>query len=262
VAWPVGRRGRGSLKFKDFERAAQEAYEEIPEEYKEGIDGLVVSRESQAHPDLPDIYTMGECLTEDWSTDYQGPDTTRSVVVLYWGSFKSLAGKDAGFDWDGELWETLTHELRHHLESLAREDALEGVDYALDETFKRDQDLDFDPWYFQHGDRPEAGLYQVERSYYLEQEWTAPAFDAATHVAFSWAGKGYRIPRPEEQGDVHYVWIRGVLTEPATLELVLVRKRSWWEDAKRLLGTYRPVVLESQAEAEPDPDAEQGPPDA
>jgi len=244
-------RGRDSLKFKDFERAAEEAYEEIPDEYKNGIDGLVVSREAHTHPDLPDIFTLGECVTEDYATDYAGPDTTRSVVVLYWGSFRTLAARDPDFDWDGELWETLTHELRHHLESLAGEDALEGVDYAADETFKRDQGMDFDPWYFQHGERVEPGLYRVERSYYLEQEWTAPDFDAAEHVSFTWAGAAYRIPRPAEQGDVHYVWIDGVVEEPATLELVLVRRRSWWEDAKRLVWTYRPVVLESEADAEP-----------
>ncbi|HSG07022.1 MAG TPA: hypothetical protein VLA36_01605 [Longimicrobiales bacterium] len=209
-----------------------------------------MSREAQPHPDLPDIFTLGECVTEDYATDWSGPDTTRSVVVLYWGSFRSLAAKDSSFDWDGELWETLTHELRHHLESLAREDALEGVDYALDETFKRDQGLDFDPWYFQQGERVAPGLFQVERSYYVERAWTASEFDVAEHVTFDWAGKAYRIVRPQDQGDVHFVWVRGVVTEPATLELVLVRKRSWWEDAKRLVGTYRPVVLESEAEAE------------
>lgn len=209
-----------------------------------------MSREAQPHPDLPDIFTLGECVTEDYASDWGGPDTTRSVVVLYWGSFRSLAARAPDFDWDGELWETLTHELRHHLESLAREDALEGVDYALDETFKRDQGLDFDPWYFQHGERVDATLYHVERSYYLEQEWREADFHATEHLAFTWAEKAYRIPRPDEQGDVHFVWIRGVVAEPATLELVLVRKRNWWEDAKRLFGTYRPVVLESEADAE------------
>ena len=209
-----------------------------------------MSREAQPHPDLPDIYTLGECVTEDYASDWGGPDTTRSVVVLYWGSFRSLAANDPGFDWDGELWETLTHELRHHLESLAREDALEGVDYALDETFKRDQGQDFDPWYFQHGDRVEAGLFQVERSYYLEQEWHAKDFAAAEEVRFTWAGTTYRVPRPDELGDIHFVWIEGVVTAPATLEVVLVRKRSWFADAKRLFGTYRPVVLESKAHAQ------------
>jgi len=241
------------MKFKEFERAAREAYEEIPATYKAGIDGLVVSREAPPHPTLPDIYTLGECLTEDYASDWGGPDTTRSQVVLYWGSFRNLAELDADFDWEEELWETLTHELRHHLESLAREDALEGVDYALDETFKRDQGLDFDPWYFQSGDDLGDGLFQVERNFYVERSLTERDFGEAAWIDFSWEGATYRFARPETLGDVHFVWVQGLDLGDATLEVVLVRKRSWWEDAKRLFGTYRPEILESEARAEPFP---------
>lgn len=212
-----------------------------------------MSREALPHPTLPDIYTLGHCSTEDWASDWAGPDTTRSQVVLYWGSFRSLAALDPDFDWEGELWETLTHELRHHLESLAREDALEGVDYALDETFKRDEGHDFDPWYYQQGDDLGGGVYRVERNVYVEQLWEAAAFERAEWLEVTWHGKPYRIRRPEELGDVHYVWIEGIDTEPDTLELVLVRRRTWWGEAKRLIGAYRPVVLESRATAEPVP---------
>ncbi len=214
-----------------------------------------MSRKSVAHPTLPDIYTMGECVTEDYATDWSGPDTTRSVVVLYWGSFKNLAALDPDLDWEEELWETLTHELRHHLESLARSDALEGVDYAMDQLFNRNEGLGFDPWYYQHGDDLTGGVFRVERSWYLEQAWRPEDFEAAGFVEFDWRGTAYRIPRPEELGDVHYVWVEGVESGEDTLELVLVRRRSWWEDAKRLLGTYRPRVLESEARAEPSPPA-------
>jgi len=213
----------------------------------------VVSRDALPDPAQPDVYILGHCLTESYPSDWSGPDTTRSQVVLYWGSFRSLALLDDDFDWDEELWETLTHELRHHLESLAREDALEGVDYAVEETFNREDGLDFDPWYYQHGDDLADGVFQVERSFYLEQVWRADAFERTDRISFEWHGTGYRIPRPEELGDVHFVRIEGVETGAASLELVLVRHRSWWEDVKRLGGTYRPVVLESEATAEPDP---------
>ena len=239
------------MKFRDFEEAAHRAYAGIPEEFKQGIDGLMVSREAHAHPTMPDIFTLGECLTEDWASDWGGPETTRSKVVLYWGSFRNLAEQDPDFDWADEMWETLTHELRHHLESLAREDALEGVDYAMDETFKRDEGEDFDPWYFQRGDALGDGVYRVERNFYVERSFSEEAFRKARWVDFSWEGVRYRIPRPEELGDVHFVWVMEVDTGPSTLEVVLVRRRGWWEDARRLFGSYRPVVLESEAEAEP-----------
>lgn len=239
------------MRFKEFERAAREAYQEIPEAYKEGIDGLVVSREAPPHPTIPDIYTLGECVTEDYASDWGGPETTRSQVVLYWGSFRNLSALDEAFDWEAELWETLTHELRHHLESLARESGLEGVDYAIDETFKRDEGEDFDPWYFQRGDVVAEGTYRVESSFYVERTFTEKEWRASSEVVFDWRGERWRFARPDELGDVHFVWVHGPPTEDETLEVVLVRRRSWWEDARRLFGTSRPVVLESEADAEP-----------
>ncbi len=237
------------MRFEAFERAARAVFDEIPDAYKAGVDGLVVRRDAVPHPELPDIYTLGECLTEEHISDFGGPDTTRSVICLYWGSFRQVARRDPDFDWEGEIWETLTHELRHHLESLAGDDALEDVDYAADETFKRDQGHPFDPWYYQHGDEVARGVYVVEGSVYIEQVWDADAFVEAEWVEFEWDGARYRFRRPEQLGDVHFVWVDGV-REEGSLEVVLVRRRSWWQDAKRLLGTYRPVVLESSVTAE------------
>lgn len=211
----------------------------------------MVSREARPHPELPDIFTLGECLTEAWPSEWQGPETLRSMVVLYWGSFRNLARLDPDFDWEGELWETLTHELRHHLESLAAEDQLEGVDYALDEGFKRSEGLDFDPWYYQRGDRAGPDAYRVEEQAFVEQTWAEDAFEAAGELTFEWGGRQWAVPRPDRLGDVHFVWVEGVVEPPGTLELVLVRRRSWWEDVKRVLGASRPEVLESEARARP-----------
>jgi hypothetical protein len=235
------------MKFQAFEAAARAAFEGIPSEYREGVDGLVVSRETLAHPTLPEVYTLGQCLTEDHLSDYSGPDTTRSLIALYWGSFRALGALDPEFDWEEELWETLTHELRHHLESLAGDDALEGVDYAADQSFNRNEGLDFDPWYYQYGEDIGGSVYRVEASYYLEQVWRAADFDRADSIEFDWYGQRFRMRRPDKLGDVHFVWPRGIDTGTETLELVLVRRRSWWEDAKRLVGTSRPLVYESEA---------------
>jgi len=242
--------------FREFEGAARRAFAAIPSAFREGVDGLVVEKKALRHPTQEGVYTLGECITESYPSEWEGPDTLRSVVALYWGSFRALAADDPGFDWEEELWETLTHEVRHHLESLAGDDALEGVDYAADETFRRDEGLPFDPWYFEHGDEIEPGVFRVEERYYVEQIWKASAFEAATHVEFSWRGEVYRTPRPEELGDVHFLWIEGIGTGAAeALEVVLVRRRSWWEDVKRLGGGYTPRILESVVRVEPAPDA-------
>lgn len=239
------------MKFKDFERHARRVFEEIPEAYRDGVDGLTVRPDAPEHPDLPGIYTLGECLTEEHLSDFGSADTMRSVIALYWGSFRALSEQNAEFDWEEEIWETLTHELRHHLESLAGDDALEGVDYAADEMFKRYEGRDFDPWYYQHGDLIAPGTYRVEKSSYLEQEWEAASFEVTDTIDFEWKGSRWSIARPEELGDVHFVLVRGLDEVDGEVELVLVRKRGWWASVKRMIGASGSLLLESEAEAEP-----------
>jgi predicted Zn-dependent protease with MMP-like domain len=241
------------VDFRSFERFAHEVFDDIPEEYRAGVDGLVVRRDAVPHPELAGIWTLGECLTEEHVSDFASADTTRSLIALYWGSFRNLARDDEDFDWDEEVWETLTHEIRHHLESLAGDDALEDVDYAADESFRRFEGQRFDPWYWQHGDEVEPGLFRVERAWYLGQEWTEEAFRAATEVAFEWRQGRFRVPRPDELGDVHFILVHGLALEPTVdaVELVLVRRRTWFQHVRRMLSASGAVVLESEAEAEP-----------
>lgn len=240
------------MKFAEFERLANEVFEAIPEEYRRGVDGLVVSRESVAHPTLPDVFTLGECDTEAYPSDWAGPETVRSVLVLHYGSFRNLARQDPDFDWEAEIHETVEHELKHHLESLAGVGELEDVDYAMDESFKRGEGLDWDPWYYQRGEPIGEGIYAVEDQVYVEQLWTQEAFDRRRVLEVRWKGASYQVDRPEELGDLHFVWIKGGIADPPSfLELVLVRRRSWWEDVRRLFGASRPRVLESETQARP-----------
>lgn len=239
------------MKFDRFQAVAREAFEAIPPRYREGIDGLVVSREALPHPDLPDIWTLGMCDTESYPSEWVGPDTTRSVVVLYYGSFRNLARLDPDFDWEAEIHETVEHEVKHHLESLAGRDELGDVDYAMDESFKRAEGLPWDPWFFQRGERIAAGVFAVEDQVFVEREVAQTEFDALGEVTFDWRGERWSIPRPEELGDLHFVWVEGVDQAPPALELVLVRRRGWFEEARRLFGASRPRVLESEAVARP-----------
>lgn len=246
------------MNFQTFRSRAEAAWERIPDSYKAGVDGLLVEREAKPHPERPEVYTLGECITESYPSEWGGPDTTRSRVVLYHGSFLHVAEEDDHFDWDEEIWETLTHELRHHLESLAADDQLEDVDYAVDEDMKRGEGLEFDPWYYQRGDPEGAGVFRIERHVFLEQEWSEERFDAAAVVPFEWGGRRWRIPRPERLGDLHFVLVDGATEPPETLEVVLVRRRRWWESVRRALGAARPEVLESDAAAELSPASEGG----
>jgi len=245
--------GKPPLNFDTFFRAAHEAWESIPSEFREGVDGLTIRAERVPHPTFPDIFTMGQCLTEAYPSDWSGPETLRSVLVLYHGSFKVLADRDPEFDWEGELWETLTHELRHHLESLANEDDLEGVDYAMEESFRRDEGKGFDPFYYQAGVEIAPGLFQVEYDFFLEQEWSQADFDGARFIEFQWHGATYRVPRPETLGDLHYLWVTGVEVGSGALQLVLVEKRNWKELLRGVGKRKEMEIGESEGAAEASP---------
>lgn len=237
------------MDFHAFDREARQVFEEIPERYRDGVDGLTVHRRALGHPRFPGIYTLGECVTESYPSSWEGPETVRSTVLLYWGSFRALARLDPRFDWSEQIWETLTHELRHHLESLADTDDLHGVDYAMEQTFQRYEGLDFEPGYYRHGDRIGPGIFAVEDEVYMEQTWKTADFEQVDRIRFTWAGRNYEIPHPEVLGDLHFVRIVDGVPAPPYLELVLVRRSSWMERARATLRRTGLDIYESDAVA-------------
>jgi hypothetical protein len=195
------------MDYAEFERFARVVWDEIPEAYKDGVDGLVVDRSVVRHPEHPEVFTMGECVTEEYPSQYGGPDTTRSAVVLYYGSFSEIARDEEDFDWRGEIHETVMHELQHHLESLATEDALEDLDYAVDENFKRTQGDAFDPLFYRAGEMIEPGLFAVEEDVFFEVETRDAAalpFDLVVDDV------NYTIMLPASGADVSYVYLENL----------------------------------------------------
>ena len=234
------------ITYDEFSRVAQAAFQSVPEAYREGVEGVTTVEAVETHPEIPDVLTLGECVTQDFNSEWQGPETTRSRVVLYYGSFREMAEDDSDFDWEEELWETLTHELQHHLEFLAHEDALEAMDYALEESFKREQGEPFDPWYFQWGEPEGEGMYRVEDEVYIERVLTAEEFDRVEEIQFTWKDQSYRLVRPQELGDVHFIVVDTI--EPH-LQIVLVRRASWRQRLRGALRSDGPTIVESRAEA-------------
>ncbi len=113
--------------------------------------------------------------------------------------------------------------------------------------------MDFDPWYYQHGDRLDRGVYRAEEHAFIEQAWTQGEFDGADRIEFLWHGRLWSIPRPDVLGDIHYVWVDGLDLGGGTLQLVLTRKRGWRERVKGLLEGPDPdlEMWESEAVARP-----------
>lgn len=237
------------MEFSEFERRASRVWEEIPVDFRSGVDGLVIERAGRPHPTLPDIHTLGECVTETYPSDWGGPETTRSVLVLYYGSFRELARLDPEFDWRYEIWETVTHELRHHLEWLAVEDALEDVDYAVDENFKRLQDEPFDPHFYRYGEEVAPGVFEADRDVFLELEFDRRG-RPGPRVSFHWHGQAYSVHLPARLGDLTFLQIiGGVDTGSAELCLVLVRRRGWLAQLVRWLKRDPPEVVEADVTA-------------
>jgi len=237
------------VTFEDFEARAHEMFESIPPEFRDGVDGLVVEPSVQPHPELPDIYTLGECLTEFYPSDYGGPGEVRSFVVLYHGSFRRLAERSDEWDWEGELWETITHEVKHHLESLASEDALEVEDWVMDQNFARREGQTFDPGFFRDGTPLEPGMFEVDGDIFVEREIDANE-TAEGALTLPWKDGDFRVVLPRPLGDVHFVALDGIDDEAdGDVVLVLSRRRSMWESLRTALGGGRKVE-HSRARAE------------
>jgi predicted Zn-dependent protease with MMP-like domain len=199
------------LRFAEFERVARDVWNDIPSRFKSGVDGLIVDQGARPHEDDPEVFTVGECVTEEFPSDYGGPDTIRSAVVLYYGSFRAVAAEDE-FDWREEIHETILHELQHHLESLATEDSLEDVDYAVNENFKRARGEDFDPLFYRAGvggvvmrlGGHAVSAFEVEGDVFVE----LPTSDRnQTVIEWEWEGSSYRASLPSAEADVTYHYI-------------------------------------------------------
>jgi predicted Zn-dependent protease with MMP-like domain len=248
------------MNFARFERRAREMFDEIPRELRHGVEFVAVHPEALPHPTMPDIYTLGECATGEY--DLPGPDqpeAVRSGVHLYHGSFRELAKLDPEFDWEEELWETLTHEIRHHRESAAGEDALEELDWAEDENFKRRDGKEFEPFFYRAGIPVAPGAWEVDGDLFVERPVTADEIDDE-EVTVTIDGSEVVVPIPAPLGDVHFVYLEDGWDGDFDVAVVLIRKRGAWEQLRGLLSGSRPKVRESTLGLDdPDDERERGP---
>ena len=234
--------------FHEFRTRAQAVFDSIPDAYLAGVDGLIVERRADAHPTLPDVYTLGECATGEIDPFGEAEVHLRSQVVLYYGSFVALSRLDDEWDWDAQIWETITHEIRHHREGTAGEDALEDVDYAADQNFLRHDGQPFDPAFYRSGEPGHPGVWEVEGELFAEVVVDAEAFAALAELCVTVGGRRVRAPRPPELGDVHFVDVGSPPRGEMPLTFVLVRRRGRWEAFRAWLARRPPVVLHTLAE--------------
>jgi hypothetical protein len=219
------------MRLSDFEALVRRLCDEVPAHFFEGIAEVVVSPRTVPHPERAEIFTLGECIPLPMELG-SGVEGLQSRIVLYHGSFAALAQLQDQFDWRLEAWETLTHELRHHLEWRARAPDLEDLDWAVEHNFARHDGESFDPTFFLSGQLQPEGEYRLDDDVFIDQivRFLPPA------VTFTWRGQGYHAPIPQGAELPCFLTVEGV-TEPPDGDLVVVLRRK--PGVRDLLGHAR-----------------------
>lgn len=208
------------MRLSDFEVMIARMTGEVPREFLNGVAEIVVSPRSVPHPERPGIFTLGECIPLPAGHE-AAPEEIQSRVVLYHGSFAALAKVTPGFDWREEGFETLTHELRHHLEWRARAPDLEALDWAVEQNYARQDGDTFDPVFYLAGAPVGEDAWRVEDDVFLDR--IVGALPAS--LAVRWAGHEYQVAVPAEATLPAFLQLEGVADAPeGTLVLVLRRK--------------------------------------
>lgn len=237
--------------FEEFGERARAVYAEIPDDYREGVDGLDVTRRTVLHPTLPEVYTLGECLSDFYPSEFGGPGEVRSRVVLYYGSFLALSRSEGDWDWDDEIWETITHEVKHHLEHLASENALEELDFAEDQNFARREGTGFDPLFFRSGEVLAPGIYTADRDVFIEVEVDGRGGGQPLAIEVPFHAAGFQITLPADLGDIHFLRVTDPpFTVAGELFVVAVRRRGPFDWLRALMRAEPPRILESDVEVE------------
>ncbi len=92
--------------------------------------GVSVSAdEHRRRGDPPGVYILGEYITDP----YLG-----CLIVMYHGSFRRLFAGEPDAVWEKEMWDTLRHEIRHHVEGMAGVSDLDVEDLMELERMRAD----------------------------------------------------------------------------------------------------------------------------
>jgi len=207
------------MRLSDFEAMVRRVADEVPSEFMQGVAEVAVSPRTVPHPERAEIFTLGECIPLP-AGEGGSAEGIQSRIVLYYGSFAALARLQEGFDWREEAWETLTHELRHHLEWRARAPALEAFDGAVEQNFARQDGEAFDPLFYLDGEPAGETAFRVEDDIFLDRVVT----ESPSVATVQWRGRSYQVNVPAEATLPAFLTLEGVAEAPAG-ELVLVLRR-------------------------------------
>jgi hypothetical protein len=223
-----------------FEAMVRRICADVPESYFDGVTEVTVSPRALPHPVRDGVFTLGECIPLPLEGD--GVDTIQSRVVLYHGSFRALAELDPEFDWRTEAWDTLTHELRHHVEWRARRGELEALDRAAEQNFARQDGEPFDPTFHLDGEAAAPGVFHVDGDWFLDQIVT----ELPEALTFRWHGRAYHAVLPSGVRLPAFVTVEGVTPPPPGDVVVVLRRKPRWRDLLRPVAPWQGLVRVGQ----------------
>jgi hypothetical protein len=225
------------MRLADFETLIRRLCDEVPDHFLDGIAEVVVSPRTLPHPDRTGIFTLGECVPLPVQLG-SGVEGIQSRIVLYHGSFSALAQLQENFDWRLEAWETLTHELRHHLEWRARAPDLEDFDWAVEHNYARQEGEPFDSTFYLSGEARPDGEYQVEDDVFIEQIVRSPP----RTLSFDWRGQRYHAAMPEGVTLPCFLTVDGVAHPPEGDLVLVVRREPRVLDLFTEAGVFQAIV--------------------
>ena len=193
---------------------------DVPPEFRDGMIAIDVSPKAVPDPVHDGVYTLGECIPLEWSGNGAN---LQSRIVLYYGSFAALASKRTSqAEWRREAWDTLSHELRHHLEWRANVDALEAYDWAADQNFARGEGQPFDPVFYRSGERVTDDVYKVDDDVFIEMREAG----SGKREEVTWHGRRFRVPIPAGARPPLFLSVKGLRPPPAGDVIVVVPRRA------------------------------------
>ena len=155
----------------------------------------------------------------------------------------ALAEERGGFDWRGEAWETLTHELRHHLEWKANTQDLEEYDWAADQGFARADDEAFDPVFFLAGDLVAPDTYEIDDDVFYDRV----VRELPEIAEIEWRGRCYSVKVPSSPLPL-YLSLQGLEQPPAGDVIVVFRRKPGLLDLLRSRHT-RPTERRAEVDS-------------
>ena len=207
------------MRLDDFRALVERLLQRVPPAYLDGVVAVEVSPKTVPHPARAEVYTLGECIPLEWSGS--GADL-QSRVVLYHGSFAALA-RLGDFDWREEAWETLSHELRHHLEWRADQAALEAFDWAAEQNFARHESQPFDPAFYRSGEKLTNGVYKVDDDVFIEND---RGVGSGEWLELAWHGRSYRVRVPGGLRAPAFLRLEGLVEPPPGDALLVLPART------------------------------------